>query len=217
MNYKILEEIALFEGLQEPELQTIFSRMTTRGFPKNAIVVNEGDQTDSLYIILSGRVKVFSSDEEGKEVLLNTLDPYDYFGELALIDEQPRSASVMTVESSKLSIISKDDFMQFLTTYPRISINMLKSLVHRMRLETENIKSLALMDVYGRVAKTLLNLASEEDGRLVTDRITYKEIASMVGASREMVGRILKDLRTGGYISVEGGRIVIHEKLPSRW
>jgi CRP/FNR family cyclic AMP-dependent transcriptional regulator len=123
----------------------------------------------------------------------------------------------MTMESAKLSIISKDDFMQFLTTYPRISINMLKSLVHRMRLETENIKSLALMDVYGRVAKTLLNLASEEDGRLVTDRITYKEIASMVGASREMVGRILKGLRTGGYISVEGGRIVIHEKLPSRW
>jgi CRP/FNR family cyclic AMP-dependent transcriptional regulator len=217
MNYRALEDVSLFKGLQEPELREINARMVTRFFPKGSIVVNEGDQTDSLYIIISGKVKVFSSDEEGKEVVFSTLGPREYFGEVALIDEEPRSASVMTMESSKLAMISKADFQEYLARHPSIAISLLRTLARRMRVETENIKSLALMDVYGRVAKTLLDLAVERDGKRITDRITHREIANMVGASREMVGRILKDLRQGGYISVEGGRIVINEKLPPRW
>ncbi len=217
MNYVALKQIKLFSGLQEAELQAIGSRTNTRVFPRNAIIVNEGDQTDSLYIVISGRVKVFSSDEEGKEVVLNTIGPGEYFGEVALLDEQPRSASVIALESAKLAMIPRADFLRYLNEYPPLATNLLKTLARRMRTETENIKTLALMDVYGRVAKTLLDLAAEKDGKLVTERITHKEIANMVGASREMVGRILKDLRKGGYISVDSGRIIINEKLPARW
>jgi CRP/FNR family cyclic AMP-dependent transcriptional regulator len=217
MNHKALEDVSLFKGLQESELREITARTVNRFFPKNSIVVTEGDDTDSLYIIISGKVKVFSSDEEGKEVVFNILGPNEYFGEVALIDEEPRSASVMTTENTRLAVISKVDFQQYMTRYPSIAINLLQTLARRMRVETENIKSLALMDVYGRVAKTLLDLAVEQDGRRITERITHREIANMVGASREMVGRILKDLKQGGYISVEGGRIVINEKLPPRW
>jgi CRP/FNR family cyclic AMP-dependent transcriptional regulator len=217
MNYSVLKNLSLFESLQESELQAIAAQMTTRVFPKNAIIVNEGDKTDSLYVILSGKVKVFSSDEDGREVVFNTLGPYEYFGELALVDEEPRSASVMTVEASKLSMISRNDFVAYLTRYPSVAVSLLKTLVRRVRIETENVKNLALLDVYGRVAKTLLDLAVERDGKLVTERITQREIANMVGASREMVGRILKDLKTGGYITVERGGIIINEKLPPRW
>lgn len=217
MNYVALKQIKLFSGLQEAELQAIGQRTNTRVFPRNAIIVNEGDQTDSLYIILSGRVKVFSSDEEGKEVVLNTIGPGEYFGEVALLDEEPRSASVMALESAKLAMIPRADFLRYLNEYPTLATNLLITLARRMRTETESIKTLALMDVYGRVAKTLLDLAVEKDGKLVTERITHKEIANMVGASREMVGRILKDLKKGGYISVDGGRIIINEKLPARW
>ena len=217
MNYVALKQVKLFSGLQDAELQTIGSRTNTRVFPRNAIIVNEGDQTDSLYIVISGRVKVFSSDEEGKEVVLNTIGPGEYFGEVALLDEQPRSASVIALESAKLAMIPRADFLRYLNEYPPLATNLLKTLARRMRTETENIKTLALMDVYGRVAKTLLDLAAEKDGKLVTERITHKEIANMVGASREMVGRILKDLRKGGYISVDSGRIIINEKLPARW
>ena len=217
MNYVALKQVKLFSGLQDAELQAIGSRTNTRVFPRNAIIVNEGDQTDSLYIVISGRVKVFSSDEEGKEVVLNSIGPGEYFGEVALLDEQPRSASVIALESAKLAMIPRADFLRYLNEYPPLATNLLKTLARRMRTETENIKTLALMDVYGRVAKTLLDLAAEKDGKLVTERITHKEIANMVGASREMVGRILKDLRKGGYISVDSGRIIINEKLPARW
>jgi CRP/FNR family cyclic AMP-dependent transcriptional regulator len=217
MDYRALEDVSLFQDLGESELREIFARSVTRFFPKGSIVVNEGDQTDSLYIIMAGKVKVFSSDEEGKEVVFSTLRRCEYFGEVALIDDEPRSASVMTVENSKLTVISKVDFQEYLTRYPSIAISLLRTLARRMRIETENIKSLALMDVYGRVAKTLLDLSAEQNGKRITDRITHREIANMVGASREMVGRILKDLKQGGYISVESGRIVINDNLPPRW
>jgi CRP/FNR family cyclic AMP-dependent transcriptional regulator len=167
---------------------------------------------------LSGRVKVYLSDEDGKEVIINTQGPGEYFGELALIDEAPRSASVMTIEDSKLSIVSKRDFESCLARYPEIALRVIKGLTKRLRHLTENVKSLALMDVYGRVARTLLSLAEEQDGKLVVhQRLTQRDIAAMIGASREMVSRILKDLTIGGYITVDKKSITINEKLPHAW
>ena len=217
MTDRLLAEMPLFADLSESELRQIASRAVTRTFPKNAIILNEGDRTDSLYLLLSGKVKVFSSDDEGKEVVLNVLEAPNYFGELALLDNEPRSAYIMTLERCGLSMIAKHDFMGHLTSYPSIAIHLLKDLAHRLRREIDSVKSLALMDVYGRVAKVLLELAHQQDGRLMTQRITNKEIAGRVGASREMVGRILKDLKQGGYISVEHGKIIINEKLPAKW
>lgn len=214
----MIENIPLFAGLSAGDLKAISAHAVTKSYAKNTVIINEGDVSDSLYVILSGRVKVFLSDEEGKEVILNTQGAGDYFGELALIDEEPRSASVMTLDDSKLSIVSKRDFEGCLVSHPQIALRVIKGLTKRLRNLTENVKSLALMDVYGRVARTLLSLATDQDGKMVVNqRLTQRDIASMVGASREMVSRILKDLTVGGYVTVGKKSITINEKLPSAW
>lgn len=214
----ILNNIPLFSALEEAERETISSHAVTKSYPKNTIIINEGDNTYSMYIILSGKVKVFLSDASGKEVTINMQGPEEYFGELALLDESPRSASIMTMEPSQFAMISKADFDACLTNNPSIALKLIKTLTGRIRHLTENVRNLALLDVYGRVARTLLDMATEQDGKMVIEqKLTHQEIANMVGASREMVSRILKDLALGGYIKTEGKRITINEKLPPGW
>jgi CRP/FNR family cyclic AMP-dependent transcriptional regulator len=214
----MLEHIPLFSNLPPPELAALEKRATTKGYAKNTILVSEGDNTDSLFVIQAGKVKVFLSDEEGKEVILNIHGPGDYFGEIALLDDAPRSASVMTLEDSRMLVISKRDFQECLALHPSIALTLLRDLSLRLRTLTESVRSLALMDVYGRVARTLLSLATPRDGRLVIEqKLTQKDIANMVGASREMVSRILKDLTAGGYVTVHKNGITINEKLPNHW
>ena len=213
----MLENVPLFCGLSDAELAEIEQHGSVKTFRKNAIVINQGDETSSLYIILSGSVKVFISSEDGREVVLNHQRAGDYFGDLSLIDRQPRAASVMTTEPSRFMIISRDDFMRCLRNNPEIALNLIKPLTSRIRVLAQNVSNLALLDVYGRVAHTLLQQAHEENGQQVTDRLTQQEIADMVGASRAMVSRILKDLKAGGYISIDKKRIIVHQKLPDRW
>jgi CRP/FNR family cyclic AMP-dependent transcriptional regulator len=214
----MLENVPLFSGLSEVALSEIEQHSSVKSFNKNAIVINQDDETYSLYVILSGAVKVFISAEDGREAVLNHQTAGDYFGDLALIDKQPRVASVMTTEPSRFMIISREDFMACLSKNPEIAINLIKPMTSRMRMLARNVSSLALLDVYGRVARVLLEQAEEqEDGEMITGKITQQEIADMVGASRAMVSRILKDLKAGGYISVDKKRITIQQKLPSRW
>jgi CRP/FNR family cyclic AMP-dependent transcriptional regulator len=203
--------------LNDAELSVIGAHAVARGYPKHAIIVNEGDATDSLYIILEGRVKVFVSDDEGREVVLSTQGPGEYFGELVL-DEGPRSASVMTLEPSRFLVVPKADFRDFVCKNPAFALSVIDKLIHRVRALTERVKTLALMDVYGRVARLLLELAEERDGVMVIEeRLTQQDIANRVGASREMVSRILKDLSVGGYISQSRERIVLLKKPPAHW
>jgi CRP/FNR family cyclic AMP-dependent transcriptional regulator len=162
-------------------------------------------------------VKVFCSDEEGKEVVLNLLGPGDYFGELAVIDEEPRSASVMTLEPTRLAIIGRDELMTCMANEPRLAINLLKGVVHKLRRETEAVRTMALTDVYGRVVKLLDELVSTANGQPELKRLSYREIAARIGASREMVGRVFKELKRGGYVTVDEDRITIQKKLPDRW
>jgi CRP/FNR family cyclic AMP-dependent transcriptional regulator len=212
-----LKSVPLFAGLSEPEIAALAEATVVRTFPKNTIVVTEGERSDSLYLILAGRVKVFVSDEHGREVMLNAEGPGEYFGELAL-DEGPRSASVATLEPSKMAIIPNQVLRGFLASHPEAALQLIRGLIGRVRQATESLKDLALLDVYGRVAKLLLELARESDGRLVIDqRLTQQEIADRVSASREMVSRIFKDLTTGGYISSQGGKIVIERRPPRAW
>lgn len=216
---RALKSLPLFGQLGEEEICSLSSRVSLKTYPKHTILVSEGDETDSLFIIENGKVKVYLSDEEGKEVIINILEDGDYFGELALLDDKPRSASVMTLEECRVWLISKKDFETWLLQHPQITILLLKDMSSRLRQLTDNVKSLALMDVYGRVARTLLHLAKQQgDDKLVIDqRLTQQDIANMVGASREMVSRIMKDLVAGGYVSIERNAIIIHEKLPSHW
>jgi len=213
----MLETVPLFSGLSAEALAEVEQHGSVKSFRKNAIIINQDDETYSLYVILSGRVKVFVSGEDGREAVLNHQGAGDYFGDLALIDKQPRVASVMTTEASKFMIISRDDFLTCLSRNPEIAINLIRPMTSRMRMLAQNVSSLALMDVYGRVARTLLQQAVEKDGEMVTGRITQQDIADMVGASRAMVSRILKDLKAGGYISVNKKCITINQKLPMHW
>ena len=204
--------------LSDDELAAIGSHAVTRKHPKNTILVSEGDSTGSLFIVLEGRVKVFVSDEDGHEMVLGTHGPGEYFGEMALLDEGPRSASVATLEPCQFLVVPKEDFRDFVERNPAFAFSLIGKLISRVRALTDNVKSLTLMDVYGRLARLLLELAEERDGALVIgERLTQQEIASRIGASREMVSRILKDLTTGGYITQSRDGIVLHRKPPLHW
>jgi len=212
-----LREIPLFAELEPADLELLAARAQVRACPRNTIVVHEGDATDAFYLILSGKVKVFLSDESGKQVFLDTKGPGEYFGEMAL-DDGPRSASVMTVEPSEFAVIARAEFERFLLDHPPLAVALLKRTIRLARSLNDDVRNLATLDVYGRTARMLLDLAVEQDGRLVvSEALTQQEMASRVGASREMVNRILGDLKTGGYISMEGRRIVIHRRPPARW
>ena len=213
----MLENVPLFSGLSRQALAEIEQHSSVKSCKKNVIVINQDDETYTLYIILSGSVKVFVSGEDGREVVLNRQTAGDYFGDLAMLDKQPRVASVMTTEPSKFMIISREDFLTCLAKNPEIAINLIKPMTSRIRMLARNVSSLALLDVYGRVARVLLEQAQRQGDVLVTGKLTQQEIADMIGASRAMVSRILKDLKAGGYISIEKKRITLHHKLPPRW
>lgn len=198
-------------------LEDIAAVAATRVFARNAIIVSEGDETDSVYVLLSGRVKVFLADAQGREVTLNQLGPGEYFGEVTL-DGGPRSASVMALEETRCAVVKRSELLALVERQPEFALHMVRKLAHRVRDLSENVRSLALMDVYGRVARLLLELAEEREGRLVIDEaLTHRDIASRVGASREMISRIFSDLSEGGYVRKEAGRLVIVRKPPPRW
>jgi CRP/FNR family cyclic AMP-dependent transcriptional regulator len=161
-------------------------------------------------------VKVYLGDESGKELILDIKGPGQYFGEMVL-DEKARSATVMTLEPSQFATLSRGEFTAVLLKHPKIALQVIKNLIRVARGLNENVRSLALLDVYGRVARVLMELAVEQEGKLVIpEKMTQKDIANRVGASREMINRILRDLSDGGYVSVEGGRITIHKTPPPR-
>lgn len=215
----ILDKVEIFDGLTEQEMNALTASSVVRSYPKNTVIINENDHADSLYIIESGRVKVYCSDKNGKEFIMSTLGPEDYFGELALLDDDKRSASVRTMEKSNFSIIYKEDFHKVLEQQPNIAKTLIRNLTKQVRKLTRDVKALALQDVYGRVTNVLTNLAEprDEDSAIIPEKLTQQDIADRVGASREMVARILKDLTIGEYITFEGRNIIINGKLPDNY
>ena len=204
-------------GLPTDVLARLALRGTIRTFPRKTVLIHEGDQSNSLFVIVSGRVKVYLSDKEGREVTLAVQGPGEYFGELVL-DGGPRSASVMTLGSTQCLVVRQGELGQFLADNPEFALHLIRDLMRRTRRLTEDVRSLALLDVYGRVARVLIELAHDVDGRqIVIERLTQQDIANRVGASREMVNRILRDLECGGYIHRENDHIVIDRAPPARW
>jgi CRP/FNR family cyclic AMP-dependent transcriptional regulator len=203
--------------LHDETLRSIAASGVIRTFPRNTVLINEGDVGDALYVLLSGRVKVFSSNEAGREFVIDFHGPGEYVGEMSL-DGAPRSASVMTVEPTTCAVVSRMQFRDFVLAHPDFAMHLIERLIHRVRVTTSNLKSLALSDVYGRLVRLLNALAQEVDGRwVVPERLTQQDIADRVGASRDMIGKLLKDLVAGGYLSVEERTITILRKLPTGW
>lgn len=204
--------------LTEAELSALSGQGVVKSFPKHAVIVSEGDETDSLFVIVSGRVKVFLADEAGKEIVLGTQGPGEYFGEMAL-DGGARSASIITLEPSRFVVVPRRKVREFLRTQPEFSVRLVEKLIRRTRALTASVKNLALMDVYGRVARLLLELAEQDEGGtlVIREKLTQRDVANRVGASREMVSRILTDLAAGGYISVKQKHITVHKAPPRHW
>lgn len=206
-----------FAALHESALKGMAARGGVKRFPANTVIITEGDSNDSLYIILSGRVKVYASNDAGKEVILNTHGAGEYVGEVAF-DGGVRSASVMTLEPTSCVVVSGANLREFVTEHPDFALLLIDGLIARVRTLTDKVKSLALEDVYGRVATLLKALSVDEGGRrVVTERLTQQDIAERVGSSREMVNRIFKELVSGGYVAIEPGRIALLRPLPKAW
>lgn len=208
----LLQKIPLFAGLPDVQLEQIARMAVSRKVARNTTIVYAGDSTDSLFVIVSGSAKVLNRDTEGNEVILTLLSAGECFGEMGLIDGSPRSADVVANENCELLVITKTDFTSVLAGNVDLCLNIMKSLISRLREANRKIESLALMDVYGRVAKLLLDFSVEENGvRVIRRKVTKQDMAKMVGASREMVSRVMKDLERSGYIRIEPGRIVLFE------
>jgi CRP/FNR family cyclic AMP-dependent transcriptional regulator len=206
-----------FGSLPPETLKALAASSIARRFPKNAVLINEGEHGDSLFIVLSGRLKVYASGATGKEIVIDFHGPGECVGEMS-IDGSPRSASVMTTEPTTCAIVSRAQFRDFLQNQPDFALYLIGKLIQRARRATEHVKSLALSDVYGRLIRLLNGLARSVDGRMVVaEKLTQQEIASRIGSSRDMVTRLMKDLVAGGYLTVEKHTIVILKPLPPAW
>jgi CRP/FNR family transcriptional regulator, cyclic AMP receptor protein len=208
------------DTLDDALLRDVATLGSVRTFAAQTVLVTEEDMSDAFFIILSGRVKAYGSGADGREVVYSTSGPGEYFGEM-MLDGGPRSASVMTIEATTCAVVPGAEARAFLDARHDFAQHLVRKLIRLARASTEHVKSLALEDVYGRVARLLRTLASEEAGtpgvKVLPDKLTQQDIADRVGASREMVSRVFKPLLEGGYVEMRAGRIVLLRKLPARF
>jgi CRP/FNR family cyclic AMP-dependent transcriptional regulator len=205
----VLRGIPMFQHLAPEDLAGLASLLRERRFPKGAIIVTQGDPGDALFLIGEGQVKVAVFAEDGREVILSVLAAGGFFGEMALLDDQPRSAHVIAMSDSALLQLRRDDFRSRLRASPELGIALLRELSRRLRRADETIAGMALLDVNGRIANLLLEFAREEDGARITRKLTHATIGQMVGASRETVSRAMRQLAIQGVITVNRREIVL--------
>ena len=222
MNVEVLKTIPLFSELSEKDLQKIAQVATKQKYHKDNIILIEEEVGSTMFVILSGRVKISRISDDGREVILSILSDGDFFGEMSLLDGQTRSANVTAIEDSELMVIRREDFLQMLKDYPQIAINLLKELAQRIRKSDEHIKSLSLQDATGRVASTLLRIAEDSGvfrkGQVeISELPLQQDLANMAGTSRETISRVIKSLMLKGYLKKEKGKIIIldYEKFKS--
>ncbi len=208
-----LQAIPLFEHLADDELRRMAELTRQRKYPKGSVILFEDDPGDALYVVASGHVKVVLIGEDGREVILATLADGDFFGEMSLIDDKPRSAHVIAIESSNLLVLRRDDFQRCLEETPRIAIGLLKALTKRLRSADSKIGGLVLLDAMGRVARLLLEMADENDGVAISKKVTHHQMAQMIGSSRETVSRTMRTLAEGKLIEVAGKTIKVLDRV----
>ncbi len=201
-----------------PGVRALALRGTIRSYRKNTVIINEGEFGETLFVLLEGRVKIYSNDADGREITYNEVHAGDYFAEMWL-DGGPRSASVMTLEPCICSVVNRAGVRDHLAEEPDFALDLVAQVIRRARAATETVRNMALLDVYGRVVATLESHkgVATPDAPITLTQITHQNIASRIGASREMVSRLLKDLEKGGYIELGVKRITLKKKLPARW
>jgi len=211
---EVLRTVPIFSELSDEDISSLAHLAIRKRCPKDTVVFFENEEGDFFFTILEGRVKVTILGDDGREVILSVLGPGDFFGEMALLDNEPRSATAIAVEESELLSLHRNDFQAVLNDNRSITAALIKILSSRLRRANHQISTLALLDVYGRVARVIVDMAREEgkrlrDGRIAFRRATHQEIANRIGTTRETVTRMLKDLERQGLIHVEGKEIVV--------
>jgi CRP-like cAMP-binding protein len=211
---ELLRTVPIFSELTDGDIASLGRLTARRRFPKDTVVFFENEEGDSFFMILEGRIKVTILGDDGREVILSMLGAGDFFGEMALLDNEPRSATAIAVEETELLSLHRTDFQSVLTDNRSITNALIKILTARLRRANHQISTLALLDVYGRVARVIVDMAREEgrrlrDGRIAFRRATHQEIANRIGTTRETVTRMLKDLERQGLIHIEGKEIVV--------
>lgn len=204
---------------QLPEtLRRLAKQGLVRTYRKGTILIEEGTQGDTLYIVLKGSVKAYSGDGRGREIVFGLLGPGDYVGEMSL-DGGPRSVSIITAEPTTCALITRETLRAHISAHPDFAFELIERVIRRVRVLTESARSMALLDVYGRLVQLLnsLAVARTEGGRAVRPRPTHAELASRIGSSREMVSRLMKDLELGGYVTPAPGQLLLHKALPPSW
>lgn len=213
----MLEKIPLFSGLSEEELDQIERQALRKRYRARTVIIEQGDEANNLYFLIDGRVKIFVVGKDGKEIVFSEKGPGGYVGELALLGEGRRTASVQTLDDCQFLVLTRHAFEGLLEARPDIALTLLRDLATKVRNLSDNLSDFALLDVYGRIAKLLKSSAVQEGDQLITGPFTHQGIADRVAASREMVSKILKDLRAGGYIEIVKKRIILMRELPPRW
>ena len=214
----LIRRVPLFSMLTDAQAVAVADGVVKRRFKRGEMIVEQGKKTNALFILLNGRARVVSTDSRGREVILATLQPGDHIGEMSLIDNEPHSATVRAEVQTDVLMLGRNEFARCLPENSSMAYAVMRGLVQRLRHADRKIESLALLDVYGRVARALLEFAVDGgDGeRIVRDKISRQDIAKMVGASREMVSRVMKDLEERGYIqTLDNGSVVIKDQLHS--
>ena len=211
---ELLRTVPIFSELSEADIASLARLTSHRSCPKDTVVFFENEEGDSFFIIVDGRIKVTILGDDGREVILSVLGRGDFFGEMALLDNEPRSATAIAVEDTELLSLHRNDFQSVLSDNRSIMSALIKILTARLRRANHQISTLALLDVYGRVARVIVDTARDEgkrlkDGRIAFRRATHQEIANRIGTTRETVTRMLKDLERQGLIHIEGKEVVV--------
>jgi CRP/FNR family cyclic AMP-dependent transcriptional regulator len=211
---ELLRTVPIFSELSEPDIASLARLTSRRHCPKDTVVFFENEEGDSFFCIVDGRIKVTILGDDGREVILSVLGRGDFFGEMALLDNEPRSATAIAVEDTELLSLHRNDFQSVLTDNRSIMSALIKILTARLRRANHQISTLALLDVYGRVARVIVDTARDEgkrlkDGRIAFRRATHQEIANRIGTTRETVTRMLKDLERQGLIHIDGKEVVV--------
>jgi len=214
-NLDLIRRVPLFSLLTTDQAQSIADSVVKRRFKRGELIVEQGTKSNALFILLNGRARVLTADNRGREVILAVLQPGDYVGEMSLIDNEPHSATVRAEVQTDMLVLGRNEFSRCLPDSSSLSYAILRGLVARLRNADRQIESLALLDVYGRVARTLLDMSEEEKGiKIIRGKVSRQDMAKVVGASREMVSRVMKDLEDKGVIeTLENGSVVIKERL----
>ena len=217
-NLELLRRVPLFSMLTASQAETVAAAVIKRRYKRGEAIVEQGKQSNALVIILTGRARVVITDARGGEVILATLHPGDYMGEMSLIDNEPHSATVRTEAQTDVLVVGRSEFARCLPESSSMAYAVMKGLVQRLRQADRKIESLALMDVYGRVARSLLEsaVADREGNLVIRDKVSRQDLAKMVGASREMVSRVMKDLEERGFIETRAdGTLWVKDRLHS--